>query len=142
MYAAIRLRGKPGTRQKIIDTLEMLNLKNKFNCALVPENESYDGMLKKVKNFVTWGEVDEDTLVKLILKRGSKESGEEIDEDEAEEMAGELMDGEKMQDVDLKPNLRLTPPSKGFRGSTKKLRPKGEAGYRGDEINKLLERMM
>jgi large subunit ribosomal protein L30 len=42
----------------------------------------------------------------------------------------------------VKPLFRLHPPSKGFRGSTKKPYPEGELGYRGEEINGLLTRMV
>jgi len=43
----------------------------------------------------------------------------------------------------LKPYFRLTPPKGGFKRTTKRAwTDGGELGYRGDEINKLLRRMI
>ena len=44
---------------------------------------------------------------------------------------------------DVKPVFRLSPPSKGYKGKTKKSYVAGgEAGYRGEAINDLLKRMI
>jgi large subunit ribosomal protein L30 len=44
---------------------------------------------------------------------------------------------------DINPLFRLHPPSKGFKGKTKKnFRAGGEAGYRGEAINNLIKRMV
>jgi large subunit ribosomal protein L30 len=43
----------------------------------------------------------------------------------------------------IHPIFRLHPPSKGFKGKTKKnFRAGGEAGYRGEAINDLVKRMV
>lgn len=139
MYAVIRIRGGAGTSRKILDTLDMLNLKRKFNCTLVPENESYKGMLRKVQNFVTWGEVDEDTMELLLDRRGSGAEGQDFD---TEKVVKGLKGGETLNELGLKRRMRLTPPSGGFKKSVKKIYPGGEAGYRGDKINELLKKMI
>ncbi|KXB05903.1 hypothetical protein AKJ51_04555 [candidate division MSBL1 archaeon SCGC-AAA382A20] len=137
MYAVIRLRGNPGAREEVLDTLQMLNLKDKFNCTLVPENESYEGMLKKVKNFVTWGEVEQVVLEKLL------DRVEGYQNSDSSKTAGKLLNGgETLKEMKADPVISLTPPSGGFKGPLKKIYPDGEAGYRGKEINKLLERML
>jgi large subunit ribosomal protein L30 len=44
---------------------------------------------------------------------------------------------------DVQPRFRLHPPSKGYKGKTKKgFRAGGEAGYRGEAINDLVKRMV
>lgn len=134
MYGVVRLRGDPGASGEILDTLKMLNLKGKFNCTLVPENESYEGMLQKVKNFVTWGEINEDTLEELVGRVGGNV--------EVAKVSKELLKGKTMKEVGLKPTITLSPPSRGLKGSIKELYPGGEAGYRGEEINQLLKRMV
>lgn len=137
MIAVIRLRGKVKKDQRIEDTLQMLNLHSVYNCTVIPEKPSYQGMLEKVKDQVTWGEINKETLTKLIRKR----SESEVD---AEETAEQIMSGEKTpKEAGLERKFRLHPPKGGFKGKKKKPIGKGgELGYRGKEINQLLERMI
>lgn len=113
MYGVIRIVGEPGIPEKSKDVLRMLNLDEKFSCVLVPEDSDHEGMLKNVKDHITWGELNKDIEDKL----------------------SDLMD-------EGSDNVNLTPPSGGFRNSTKENYPKGESGYRGEQINELLERMI
>lgn len=133
MYTVVRIRGEAGERKKIKDTLKMLNLENKFECSLVPENDSFDGMLKKVKNFVTWGGVGEE-VAEAIVERAGSENPEEDSE--------KVMEGESLKDLGLRNSVNLHPPSGGFSGSTKELQPQGAGGCRGEDINELLKKMM
>ncbi len=118
--AAVRIRGRINVTRKIRDTLNFLNLKRRYTCTVVEDTPSYRGMLQKVKDMITYGEIDDKTYEKLKKQRGIKTE-----------------DG-------LKPFFRLNPPRKGFaRKGTKVPYAKGGAsGYRGKEINKLLERMI
>lgn len=151
MFAVIRIRGNAGMRKKILSTFRMLRLDAPNNCTLVPETESYKGMLHAVKDAVTWGEIDEKTLAAVLEKRLRLEGNVRTDEkvlkemkiDSFEKLAKGMMEGKtKLRDYpNLQQNFRLTPPSKGFK-SVKLTFPKGDLGYRGKEINKLLERMM
>jgi large subunit ribosomal protein L30 len=44
---------------------------------------------------------------------------------------------------DMEPRFKLHPPSKGYKGKTKRgFNAGGEAGYRGEAINKLVQRMV
>ncbi len=132
MYAAVRLRGKVGIRDELEDTLKMLNLKKKFNCTLLPETEDYEGMLQKVSEFVTWGQVDEEVAKKILEKNSDK----------ADEALKALDEGKSLSKVGIKRSFSLAPPSGGFNKSTKKPYPKGEAGKREDGIDDLLKRMI
>ena len=67
MFAVIRIRGK--ARREVEDTLKMLRLKNVNNCVILPEKPDFKGMLQKAKDFVTWGEIEKETLVELLKKR-------------------------------------------------------------------------
>lgn len=104
-YAVVRIRGTVNVRSDLEDTMKMLGLKRKHSVAVLPETESIKGMIKKIDNFVAWGEV-------------------------STELAKRLKE---------KPNLK--PPAKGFK-SVKHRWPKGDLGYRGKDIEKLIERMM
>ena len=152
MFAVIRIRGTVGVRREIEDTLKMLRLKAKHNCVLVPEKPDFLGMLQKVKDYVTWGEIDKETLVELLKKRLRARGERRVDEnllkeltgyDSFEKFAEDLLNQKvKLKDFEnLKPVFRLTPPSKGFK-NIKEHWPKGDLGYRGKEINELLRRMI
>jgi len=150
MFAVIRIRGNARIRGDIKSTLSMLNVNAPNNCSIIPETESYKGMLQAAKDACTWGEIEEKTLVELLKKRlrlpgNKKVDGKILKEmkfDSFEKIAKNMMEAKfKMKDNGFQHNFRLTPPSKGFK-SVKLSYPKGDLGYRGKEINKLLERMM
>ena len=152
MYAVIRLRSSIGTPRKIEDTLKMLRLKHIYNCVLVPETDSFKGMLEVAKDFITWGEIKKETLVELLKWRLRTKDNRRVDEgllkkitgyDSFEKFAEDLMSGKiKLKNFEeLNPVFRLRPPKKGLK-SIKRHWPKGDLGYRGEAINELLERMI
>jgi large subunit ribosomal protein L30 len=151
MFAIIRLRGSAGINRNVEDTLQMLRLKAVNNCVIVQETVDYKGMLEKVKDSITWGEIDKDVLISMLKKRLRLKSNEKINEKEfksvtgykSEKLVDMLIGGKiKLKDLEkIEPVFRLTPPSKGFK-SIKEHYPKGDLGYRGKEINELLKRMI
>ncbi|ADG13284.1 50S ribosomal protein L30 [Methanocaldococcus infernus] len=152
-YAVVRVRGRIGVRGDIADTLKMLRLHKTNHCVIVPETETYKGMLQKAKDYITWGEINKETLIKLILKRGRLKGDKKVTPEiikeltgmTVEELAEKIINGEiKLKDTPLKPVFRLHPPRKGYeRGGIKKhFNIGGALGYRGEKINELLERMM
>ena len=68
--AVIRIRGSFGVRKEIKDTMNLMRLHNKNHCVVINNLPNYIGMLKKIKDYVTWGEIDEKTFRELLLKRG------------------------------------------------------------------------
>ena len=132
MYAVVRIRGTIGARRDIRDTLKMLNLRRINSCTIVPETPSYKGMLQKVKDYVTWGEVDDETIA-LLLKRNGVEN--------VEEAIKKLKEGEKLKNI-TNPCIRLHPPRKGYKSIKKPFHMGGSAGYRGEAINELIRRMI
>lgn len=152
MYAVIRVRGSVGVTRNVEDTMQMMRLKNNNNCVLVPETPESKGMIAKCKDYVTWGEVGKETLIRMLRKRLRMIGDKRVDEkllkeaagfDSFEKLADELIAGKtRLKNFEkIDPVLRLTPPSKGFK-SIKEQYPKGDLGYRGKEINELLERMI
>jgi len=59
----------------------------------------------------------------------------------AEKVVNNEIQYHKLTNYGVKPFFRLHPPSGGFKRSVKKLYPEGELGYRGKEINELVQRM-
>ena len=151
MYLVIRIRGTTGVKQPIASTLEMLRLNRISHAGLVDENPSYKGMLQKAKDYITWGEVDLETLTELVEKRGRLVGGARLSEEYLsentdystfEELANALLNGElKAQDIDMKPVFRLHPPRKGYKGIRHSIKEGGSLGYRGEDINNLAKRM-
>jgi len=154
LYAVIRLRGRVSKRYDVKETLKLLRLHRKNHLVLLPNTPSYIGMLKKVKDVVTWGEVNEETLTLLFEKRGrlignkkitKKYLKETFKANDFKSFIKKLISGKvKLQELgQIKPVFRLHPPKGGFKRSVKKpYNDGGELGYRGLEINDLIKRMV
>ncbi|HLC99271.1 MAG TPA: uL30 family ribosomal protein [Candidatus Nanoarchaeia archaeon] len=123
LVAVILVRGLIDIKEGIKDTLKMLRLFRKNYCVVIEDSASSRGMVNKVKDYTTWGEIDEPTLKLLIEKRSEKNP----------------RDPKK-----TKAFFRLQPPRKGFgRNGIKYPFSKGGAlGYRGEKINDLIKRML
>jgi len=82
-------------------------------------------MVKKAKDYITYGEIDDDVLKLLIEKRGQKSKDK---------------DGKEV----MKKFFRLSPPRKGFERKGIKIgfNAGGALGYRGKKINDLIKRMI
>src|SRR5512137_1028319 len=70
MYAIVQVRGVVKTRREIKDTLAMLRLHHINHCVVVPDTPEYLGMIRKVKDFVAYGEVDAESLATVLSTRG------------------------------------------------------------------------
>jgi len=152
MIAAIRVRGRTGIKKDISDTMDMLKLTRINHAVLIRETPSYQGMLQKAKDYITWGEVDEDTVSKLLSKRGKIAGNVKLTEDylkentdfsSVDELSMALLDsGAKLEDIGVKPVFRLHPPRKGYEDIKKTFRESGSLGYRGDKIGDLIKKMI
>lgn len=153
MYAVIRIRGHAKFKRDIEDTMCMLHLHRPNHCIILQESDSTRGMLNKVKDFVTWGEIEKDTLVKLLTERGKLVGDMPLSNEwlststsfkTIDELASALLDGKvnftKLEG--MKHILRLPPPVKGFEGTKRHFTVGGALGYRGKEINELIGRML
>jgi large subunit ribosomal protein L30 len=142
LFAVVMVRGVVGTNRDLKDTLKMLMLDRINHCVIVPKNPNYEGMLHKARHFVTWGEIDQETIEKLVSKRGRFAGDKRMkDISYAKELAALIISGKKVRETGIKPVFRLSPPSKGYE-STKKLYPRGSLGYRGEKMAELIKRMI
>lgn len=66
--AIIRVRGGFGVKTEIKDTLDMLNLQKVNHCVVLESNPVLLGMIKKAKDYITWGEINDETLKLLKPK--------------------------------------------------------------------------
>lgn len=135
----VLIRGTVRAPHFVCKTLEVLNLHRVNHAVVVADTPAIKGMIVKVKDYVTWGEISEDTFVELVSKRG-------------EPYLGRLQDGKKKYSYRVfnvngkryKPYFRLNPPQKGFgrKGTKVAYAASGGLGYRGDTINNLIRRML
>jgi large subunit ribosomal protein L30 len=152
MFAIVQVRGVVNTRREIKDTLKMLRLHHINHCVLVPDTPEYLGMIRKVKDFVAYGEVDAVTIETILRTRGRIVGNASLTDEYVKsnspysgvtEFAAALASGEaRLTDVPgVKPVLRLHPPRKGYRTIKRTVQQGGALGYYGQEINSLLHRM-
>jgi len=159
---AIRLRGQVNLDQKRKETLHRLHLTRVNHAILIDDRPEYIGMLDSVKDYVTWGEIDMETLAKLLAKRAyvvdpnrepktkkplltDKYIATHTQYRGIKDLSEGIVKGQiKISNVpNLIPVFRLTPPSGGFQFSIKRpFKSRGELGNRGDAVNSLLLAMI
>jgi len=138
MILVIRIQGSAELNTPIEETLNRLNIHRKFATTFIDEkNEVLMGMLEKIKNYVCFYEIDENTAKQIILKRGQTKMGKKINEKDVDKIWENIKKGEWT----IKKFFRLHPPIGGFRKNTKLIYPKGILGKNKD-ITKLVLRML
>lgn len=137
MICIIRIHGKVKIKKDIEETLHRLKLRRKYSCVVFNITKENMGMIKKVRNFVAFGDISRETLEKLIEKRGQFLDKKKIDVKKAAE---EIMAGKKPEEAGIKPFFRLHPPRGGIK--SKVHFPKGILGNNGEKINDLVKRML
>jgi len=141
MFAIVRLRGEVNLRPEIRDTLAMLRIHRVNHCAVVKEDPHFRGMIQKVKDYVAWGEIDEDTLALLLERRGRLSKNRRLSEEFLKEkgygsfleLAAAVNSGSaNLKDLGIKPIFRLHPARKGLRTTKKTAQQGGDLGFRQD----------
>jgi large subunit ribosomal protein L30 len=153
VYAVIRVRGTVNVKPDIKKTMQLLRLSRANHCVLLEENPVHKGMLQMVKDYTTWGEINKETLTKLLSMRG-KLIGDKPLTEQYLKKAAPYHSFEKLSEAiienkvnykdipEVKPLFRLNPPKKGHRTVKRSFVNKGSLGYRKDAINTLIERML
>jgi Ribosomal protein L30/L7E len=139
MIAIVRIRGMMNVLGSIEETLTRFRLRRKYACVVIRENPVNLGMLKKIENFVAYGQIDKSTFIELIKQRGKATKGK-VD---AEKIVAEFTEGKtekKLEDLGIKPFFRLHPPRGGI--DSKLHYPKGPLGNNREGINELIRRML
>ena len=137
MIIAIRIVGQVGIRYDIKRTLDSLRLRKKFSCVILHEKPEILGMIKHVRQFISYGKINEGTLKLLVEKRARKPGNKPVSNSEVDKIISEIKE-DKIKTI--KPFFALHPPIKGFKKSTKLMYPRGILGENKD-IEKLLMRM-
>ncbi len=151
--AIVRIRGHAKIQRSAVETMDMMKLTRPNHCVLLPESSTTKGMLQVVKDYVTWGEVSHETIARMLFQRGEVIGGGRLTDAYVKEnskypsilsLAKALEKGEaRISDVKgLKPVIRLPPPRKGYRSTRRSFSDGGSLGYRGPDIEKLMDRML
>jgi large subunit ribosomal protein L30 len=150
---ALKVRGTVRARREARETLKMLRLTKTNHAVLVSNNPSFLGMLKAAQGYVTWGEISKATLDRMMKRRGRLEGNKKLTEEYAQKIGYKSLDDlaqavfscnvEYWKLPHVQPVFKLPPPTKGYKGTTKKgYGMGGELGYRGEKINELIQRMI
>jgi len=154
-WLVIRVRSDRGVERSIRETMSYLNLTKVNHAVIVPESETYAGMLQKAKDFITWGPISSDGISKMIRERGRLPGDRPVDDsaisdctdyDGIDTFAAAVASGDaSLKDAsNLKRVFRLHPPrgSKGWGGIKRSFTVGGALGNRGEAIEDLAARMM
>lgn len=141
MKAAIRIAGLVKIAGTIEETLYRMRLRRKYTLVLLPATKEREQLLKKARNFVAYGDVDAETLVLLLQKRGQPlDKKKKTDFTQAAE---QLAAGKKsLEELGFKPFFRLHPPRGGIDARLHFGVRKGVLGDNKEKINDLLRRML
>ncbi len=159
----VRIRGIIGVDPKAKKVMQLFRLRQIHNGVFVRLNEATIRMLRLIEPYVTYGYPSLKTVRQLIYKRGfGKVDGQRIPisenavvQDGIDEATGVRCVDDLIHEIyTVGPNFKaannflwtfkLSSPSGGFSSKTKLLHfmEGGEAGARGDEINKLVAKMI
>jgi len=155
IYLVIRIRGPFGVPVNLEQTMRTLRLRHKFNATLIDKNPSMLGMLRHVKDYVTWGEANVTDIANLLRERGEVNTGNRLSDQYVKDvlaqqsidsLANAIANGEltlkTLWQKGIKPIFRLHPPSGGFTGTMKRpFNSRGELGYRHTAISTLMSKM-
>ncbi len=150
--AIVRLRGRVNVSYNVEHTLKLLKLNKPNHAVVYEETDALKGMLFKIKDVVTYGEVSKETIEHLIRKRGELAGKNKVTDKHIKantefstikQFSKAVANGEaKLKDIpDIQPLFRLSPPRKGFKSLKYSYNMKGDLGYRGEAINDLINRM-
>ncbi len=129
MITVIRIAGLVGIEKRKKEFLDRLRLRKKFSAVLM-EKETKE--LKNVRQFISYGEINDETLNMLIKERGRMKGNKKIKN--VSEIVVRIKKGEKVEE--LKPFFRLHPPKGGFKKKKEKFMGKN------NKMDELVRRML
>lgn len=119
--ALVLVRGLVRIRKDIVATLYTLRLRQSNACVVIDDAPSNRAAATKCKDYIAYGEINEETHKLLVEKRGRKD-----------------------KEGKLKKYFLLHPPRGGFerKGIKIPFSTGGALGYRGAKINDLIKKML
>ncbi len=115
MLAAVQVRGTVDAREKARKSLQHLNLDQRNQIVLIEDNDANRGQLSIAKDYITFGEISEETVENL------------------EEASG--------RNLETGDTVNLSPPSGGYKDTRQQVGQGGSLGER-DNIDDLINNMI
>ena len=151
-FLVVRISGQADVPYWAVTTMKLLKLEKKYRATIIPEKDNTTGMLRKIQHYVSWQEIDIETVKELLDKKARKSGYKKVTNEDItsigftsiDELATSLAEGKTSLSKlkPLKPWFALDPPRHGFKRSTKKLYgQKGVLGY-NKELSVSVKRMM
>ena len=138
MIAVIRISGLVEMPPKAQEALYRMRLRRKYSSVLLKPTKENLSLLKEVRNFVAYGNIDDGTLKLLIEKRGFSLNKKKIDANSVIEQ----LDKKNLDSLGLKPFFRLHPPRGGIDSKIHFPKKKGVLGDNKEKINDLIRRIL
>ena len=151
-FLVVRISGQADVPYWAVTTMKLLKLEKKYRATIIPEKDNTTGMLRKIQHYVSWQEIDIETVKELLDKKARKSGYKKVTNEDItsigftsiDELATSLAEGKTSLSKlkPLKPWFALDPPRHGFKRSTKKLYgQKGVLGH-NKELSVIVKRMM
>jgi large subunit ribosomal protein L30 len=138
MIIAIRITGMVDVPTAVQEALFRLRLRRKYTATILKGTKEDLALLKRIRDYIAYGEISQADLEKLVEARGISIDKKKVD---AKAVSAEI---EKLgiAKSKIKPFIRLHPPRKGIDSKLHFGVKKGVLGSHGNEIMKLLGRML
>jgi large subunit ribosomal protein L30 len=143
LICALRIRGIRNIKPKQRHTLKLLGLYKVNNAIIVKDKQEIMQMLHVAKDYITYGPINEETVLSLIEKKylrkkaKEKKAKEEI-KNEARKILNDFISSNKNR---FNYTFRLRPPTKGYKNIKLPYNASGDLGKR-DEMDSLIKRMI
>lgn len=138
MILVIRISGLVEVDRRINEALDRIRLRRKYSAILLRETAENMKLLQKIRNFVAYGDVTDETLLLLIQKRAMSVGGKKIDA----KSVVEQLKKKDLDELDIKPFFRLHPPRGGIVTKFHFGVKQGVLGDNKGKINDLVRRML
>jgi len=138
MIIAIRISGLVETPSEIGETLFRIRLRRKYSAVLLHPTAENLKLLSKIRNFVAYGEISNETLKELISRRAVPADKKKIELSKVIEQ----LEKKSPESAGIKPFFRLHPPRGGIDSKLHFPIRKGVLGDNKEKINELVRRML
>lgn len=139
MILVIRISGLVDVSSDVNEALFRMRLRKKYTSVVLKDNQVTRDLLKKVRNYVAFGNISKEDLMMLIEKRAILvDKKKKID-------VKKVVDGfekSSLLDLGVKPFFRLHPPRGGIDSKLHFGVRKGVLGDNKDKIAELMRRML
>jgi large subunit ribosomal protein L30 len=138
MIIIIRISGLVEIPKEVKETLFRTRLRKKYTAILLQDNPENKKLLNHIRNFVAYGQINQETLIELVKKRAKTLGKKKID---AEQISKELSN-KSPEELGIKPVFHLHPPRGGINTKAHFPLKKGVLGDNKEKINDLVRRML